>query len=107
MNPDVSGEVSPEDPEIKAVVCVYAIQAAEQAHMVMRFMSHFPSWILLKRRRAWLIRLKSWLWDRVRRRKQLKTVLAQSGLDKEQFERRMEQEMHSVKTQAAQRISYI
>ncbi len=102
INPDVSGNVSPEDPEIKAVISVYAVQATEQADTVMRFMSHFSSWIRLKRTVAWLLRFKSWLWDRVQRRKQLKAVLTQSGLDKEQLERRMEEEMHSVKAQAAQ-----
>lgn len=40
--------------------------------------------------------------DCVQKRKQLKTVLTQSDLDKEQLKRRMEEEMDSVKAQAAQ-----
>lgn len=31
INPDVSGDVSPEDPEIKAAIAVHAVQATEQA----------------------------------------------------------------------------
>lgn len=62
INPDVSGDVSPQDPEIKAAISVHAVQATEQADTVMCFMSHFSSSIRLKRMVAWLLRFKSWVW---------------------------------------------
>lgn len=50
---------------------------------------------------GWLLRFKSWLWCLAQKRKQLKADLAQSGLDEEQLERRIEEEVQRVKTQAA------
>ena len=50
---------------------------------------------------GWLLRFKSLLLDLCQKRKQLKAILAQSGLDKEQIEEKLQEEMQSVKAQAA------
>lgn len=61
VNPDLSGKVSSEDPEIKTIMSVNAVQANEQTDLVMRFISHFSSWNRLKRMVGWLLRFKSLL----------------------------------------------
>ena len=102
ISPDVAGKVSAEDPEVKPVISVNAVQANEQVDTIMRFISYFSSWIQLKRMVGWILRFKTLLVDLVRKRKQLKAVLVQSGLDKEQLKGKLHDEMQSVKAKAAQ-----
>lgn len=101
LNPDVSGKVSPEDPEVKTIVLVNAVQPNERTDAIMHFINHFSSWVQLKRMVGWLLRFKSLLRDLAQLRKHFKAVLAQSGLDKVQLERRLQEEMQNVKAQAA------
>ncbi|XP_034530056.1 uncharacterized protein LOC117805434 [Notolabrus celidotus] len=100
-NPDVSGKLSPEDPEVKTVVSVNAIQADEQTGLVMRFICYFSSWIKLKRMVCWLLRFKTLLLALSQRRKQLRAAFAQSGLSERQLEERLNEKMQMVKAQAA------
>lgn len=99
MNPDGSGELVPDDPEIKKSVTVNAAQTEEEVDVVTCAIHHFSSWTRLKNTVAWILRLKNLLLSLSQKRKQLSMSLAQSGLDKDQQMYAVEREMQRVKTQ--------
>lgn len=101
VNPVVSEKVTPEDPEIKAIISVNAIQAAEEIDSVMHAINNLSSWICLKGLVVWLLRLNTLLLYLGQKRKPLKASLVQSGLDNEQLEERLQEEMQSAKALAA------
>lgn len=66
----------------------------------MGFIGHFSSWTRLRRAVGWLHLFKRLLLGLGPRRRQLKEALNQSSTDEEQLEKRLREEMQSVKAQA-------
>ncbi|KAG1936405.1 hypothetical protein F2P79_018737 [Pimephales promelas] len=100
-NPDGHVRIPPDDPEVKRVLIVNAVQAEEKIDAVTRLINYFSSWIRLKKMVGWILKLKSLLLYFSQKRKQLSMTLAHSGLDKDQQGKEIEKEMQSIKAKTA------
>lgn len=61
VSPDCSGDLLPNDPEVKASVAVNVVQVSEDVDATTQLIHHFSSWTSLRRAVAWFIRLKGML----------------------------------------------
>ena len=76
----------------------FMVNAVEEMDAVTRMINYFSSWIHLTKMVGWILKFKSLLLCLSQKRKQLSATLAQSGLDKDQQERKMK-DMQSIKAQ--------
>ncbi|KAK7930431.1 hypothetical protein WMY93_006826 [Mugilogobius chulae] len=92
-NPESVEHLSQDDPELKKIVTVNAVQAEEDptTHLV----HHYSSWFRLKKAVAWWLKYMEWLWSCSKRRKELST--------QNQLHLNMDQEMSMFKRKAVQR----
>ncbi|KAK7878865.1 hypothetical protein WMY93_034256, partial [Mugilogobius chulae] len=92
-NPESVEHLSQDDPELKKIVTVNAVQAEEDpmTHLV----HHYSSWFRLKKAVAWWLRYMEWLWLCSKRRKELST--------QNQLRLNMDQEMSVFKRKLVQR----
>ncbi|KAI9999388.1 hypothetical protein NQD34_018259 [Periophthalmus magnuspinnatus] len=95
VSPQNIGQLSPEDPEVKKIVTVNAVQTKEEP--VSRLVQYFSTWTRLKKSVAWILKFKEWLRSCMKERRELKLSLEHSNLTKEQQERTVEVEMQGYK----------
>ena len=66
VNPDNLGELPPGDPEVKVSAAVVSVEQEEDA--VLRLINRSSSWKRLTRVMAWILRLRTLLWNNRKRR---------------------------------------
>lgn len=67
VNPDHLGELSPEDPEVKVSAATISVEQ-EEDDAVMSLINRSSSWRRLTRVMAWILRLRTLLWSKRKRR---------------------------------------
>ena len=67
VNPDHLGELSPEDPEVKVSAAIVSVEQ-EEDDAVMSLINRSSSWRRLTRVMAWILRLRTLLWNNRKRR---------------------------------------
>lgn len=77
------GQLPAEDPELKGIAVVNAVQPEEQP--VSYLIHYFSTWTRLKTSVAWMLKFKDWLLSCVRKRRELHSDLVQSGLTCQQW----------------------
>lgn len=99
INPEAVAEPLVGDPEVKALV-VSTVQV-EQSSPVEKLISHFSSWLSLKRAVGWLLKFKNFLLSMKQHRQQLRETLTKSEMGAEQLEKNLPVQMQKVKVQVS------
>lgn len=81
VNPDGSGEILLEDPEVKRSIAVNTIQSELEEVDAVTQIINYSSWIQLRRIACWIFRLKNLLSCLSWKRKQKNLAFSQCGID--------------------------